>query len=192
MSEVLVTGGLGFVGGRLVRRLGAAYPGWSIDAPDRAPTGDSFGLDVTDAAAVDAWIAERRPRVVAHLAAIAAVTASVKDPREAWRVNLNGTLNVVMALQAHAPAARLLFVSSAEVYGLSLATGQPVDETALLQPLNPYAASKAAADMLVRQASAAGLDTIVVRPFNHTGPGQSEAFVASSFAGQIEIGRAHV
>jgi GDP-4-dehydro-6-deoxy-D-mannose reductase len=78
-----------------------------------------------------------------------------------------------------------MFVSSAEVYGQSLKSTTPVDETALLQPMNPYAASKAAADILVRQAAAAGLSATVVRPFNHTGEGQSEAFVVPSFAGQI-------
>lgn len=183
--DVLVTGGLGFVGGRLARRLSEDRPEWTVDAPDRFGRDGRAGLDVTDVAAVDAWMSERPPRMVVHLAAIAAVTASVKEPREAWRVNLEGTLNVVMSLQAHAPGARLLFVSSAEVYGLSLDGGAPVNETALLQPVNPYAASKAAADILVRQAAAAGLATTVARPFNHTGAGQSEAFVAASFAGQI-------
>lgn len=113
------------------------------------------------------------------------MTASVKDPRLAWRVNLDGTLNVVLAMQAHTPGAHLLFVSSAEVYGDSLNGAAPVDETSLLQPVNPYAASKAAADILVRQAASAGLSATVARPFNHTGPGQSDAFVVPNFAGQI-------
>ncbi len=94
-------------------------------------------------------------------------------------------MNVVLALQEHAPDAHLLFVSSAEVYGSSLNLGHAVDEAALLQPVNPYAASKASADILVRQASAAGLSATVMRAFNHTGRGQNEAFVVPSFAGQI-------
>jgi len=78
-----------------------------------------------------------------------------------------------------------VFISSAEVYGASFLNAASLDERALLQPVNPYAASKAAADLLVRQAAADGLAATVMRPFNHTGPGQDEAFVAPSFAGQI-------
>jgi GDP-4-dehydro-6-deoxy-D-mannose reductase len=183
---VLITGAGGFVGRKLVAALAARHPDWIIDAPCGA-FGDPEAhiIDVTDETRVTAWIAERRPDVVVHLAAVAAVTASVKDPRLAWRVNLDGTLNLVLAMQAHSPNAHLLFVSSAEVYGQSLKSATQVDETALLQPVNPYAASKAAADILVRQAAASGLSATVVRPFNHTGQGQSEAFVVPSFAAQI-------
>lgn len=181
--RVLITGAGGFVGRHLVAALREQQPDWTLDLPEGP--GAAGGLDVADAKAVSQWIAQRRPDIVVHLAAVAAVTAAVKDPRLAWRVNLDGTLNVVLAMQAHAPEAHLLFVSSAEVYGESLKAGAPVDETSLLQPVNPYAASKAAADILVRQASAAGLSATVARPFNHTGPGQSDAFVAPSFARQI-------
>jgi GDP-4-dehydro-6-deoxy-D-mannose reductase len=94
-------------------------------------------------------------------------------------------LNLVLAMQEHAPQAHLLYVSSAEVYGASLKSGAPATEQTLLQPMNPYAASKAAADILVLQAAANGLSATVMRPFNHTGAGQSESFVAPSFAAQI-------
>lgn len=187
--SVLVTGGQGFVGTRLTAALAERHDDWLIETPS-GPHSPSAGadrpkLDITDTEAVTAWIRERRPDVVVHLAAVSAVTASVRDPRLAWRVNLQGTLNLVLALQAHAPGCHLLYVSSAEVYGASFNNARTVDETAVLQPLNPYAASKAAADILVRQAAAAGLSTTVMRPFNHTGAGQSEAFVGPSFAGQI-------
>jgi GDP-4-dehydro-6-deoxy-D-mannose reductase len=180
---VLITGAGGFVGGHLAKVLRERRPGWVLDMPP-AP-GAPGGLDVTDAEAVSQCIVSRRPDMVVHLAAVAAVTASVKDPRLAWRVNLDGTLNVVLAMQAHTPQAHLLFVSSAEVYGRSLNAEAPVDETCLLQPVNPYAASKAAADVLVRQAAAVGLSATIARPFNHTGPMQSDAFVVPNFAGQI-------
>ena len=178
--KVLITGAGGFVGGHLTAALRTSHPGWVLDAP-----GGSAGVDVTDPQAVEHWIRSARPDIVVHLAAVAAVTASVKDPRLAWRVNLDGVLNVVLAMQQHAPDAHLLFVSSAEVYGQSLETGLPVDESALLQPVNPYAASKAAADILVRQAAAGGLSATIARPFNHTGAGQSDAFAAPNFAAQI-------
>jgi GDP-4-dehydro-6-deoxy-D-mannose reductase len=181
--RVLITGAGGFVGRHLAAILRERRPDWRLDLPEGP--GAAGGLDVTDAEAVSQWIERQRPDIVVHLAAVAAVTASVKDPRLAWRVNLDGTLNVVLAMQAQAPSAHLLFVSSAEVYGDSLNTAQPVNENALLHPVNPYAASKAAADILVRQSAATGLSATVVRPFNHTGPGQSEAFVAPNFASQI-------
>lgn len=181
--RVLITGAHGFVGRHLAAALRERRPDWRLDLPEGP--GGAEGLDVTDDEAVSRRIERLCPDIVVHLAAVAAVTASVKDPRLAWRVNLDGTLNLVLAMQAHAPAAHLLFVSSAEVYGDSLRSETPVDEAGLLQPVNPYAASKAAADILVRQATAAGLSATVARPFNHTGPGQSNAFVAPNFARQI-------
>lgn len=187
--RVLITGASGFVGRRLTAALGVRRPQWVLDGPAAEGPG---AMDVTDPVAVDAWIREGRPDILVHMAAVAAVTASHEDPRQAWRVNLDGTLNVVLALQQYAPGAHLLFVSSAEVYGESLNSGQAVDEQALLKPVNPYAASKAAADILVRQAAAMGLDATVMRPFNHTGVGQGTAFVIPNFADQIariEAGR---
>jgi GDP-4-dehydro-6-deoxy-D-mannose reductase len=86
----------------------------------------------------------------------------------------------------------MLFVSSAEVYGASFRAGRPLDETAPLSPMNLYAATKAAAEMALVALIPRGLDLVRLRPFNHTGPGQSEAFVIPAFAGQIariEAGR---
>ncbi len=184
-TRALITGAQGFVGARLVARMARVFPDWRLDTPAKDATDGVPGLDITDTGAVDAWVAERRPDVVVHLAAVAAVAASTRDPRQAFDVNFGGLLNLTLALQAHAPDAHVLFVSSAEVYGASLRAERPVDETALLQPLNAYAVSKAAADMLVRQAGMAGQPVTVARPFNHTGAGQTEAFVVPSFAGQI-------
>ncbi|MGZ3274235.1 MAG: GDP-mannose 4,6-dehydratase [Caulobacteraceae bacterium] len=182
-ARVLVTGADGFVGRRLTAAMAERRPNWIVTAAG-GPQGPG-GLDVVDPDAVTAMVERARPDVVVHLAAVAAVTDSVRDPRHTWRVNMDGVLNLVLALQARAPDAHLLFVSSAEVYGESLNTAAAVDEQALLQPVNPYAASKAAADILVRQSAACGLSATVARPFNHIGPGQSEAFVAPNFAAQV-------
>jgi len=182
--RLLLTGGQGFVGRYLASAIAARRPDWVVDVP-KAPTADGLGLDIADADAVAAYVKAARPDIVVHLAAIAAVTTSVKAPRLAWDVNLGGTLNLVLAMREHAPDAHLLYVSSAEVYGASLKSGAPATEQTLLQPMNPYAASKAAADILVRQAAAEGLSATVMRPFNHTGAGQSESFVTPSFAAQI-------
>jgi len=183
-SRLLMTGGHGFVGRYLTSAVAHNRPDWVIDIPP-LPTADGVGLDVADADAVSAYVKAAQPEIVVHLAAVSTVTTSVEDPRLAWDINFGGTLNLVLALQKHAPKAHLLYVSSAEVYGASLNSGAPATEQALLQPMNPYAASKAAADILVRQAAVNGLSATIMRPFNHTGAGQSESFVAPSFAAQI-------
>ena len=180
--KVLVTGGAGFVGSRFIATLERTCPEWVIDAPSSAKGED---LDITDAAATAAWIKRHRPAAIIHLAAVAAIKDSVNDPRHTWNVNVGGTQNIVMAMQDHAPNAHLVYVSSAEVYGQSFLPGTPVTEAALLQPVNPYAASKAAADILVRQAAVDGLFATIMRPFNHTGAGQTERFAVPSFAFQI-------
>jgi GDP-4-dehydro-6-deoxy-D-mannose reductase len=188
-GPILITGATGFVGRYLAAALAARFPERDLILADRAPArmpeGEVVALDVTDPSMVDEIVRTRQPAAVAHLAAVAAVTSSFADPRDTWRVNMFGTLNVVLAIQAHAPTCRLLFVSSAEVYGRSTFSGAPVTESALLLPANPYAATKAAADIMVQEACGRGLHATVIRPFNHTGPGQTEAFAIPAFCAQI-------
>ena len=83
------------------------------------------------------------------------------------------------------PGCRIVFSSSSEVYGASFKAGVPLDELAALQPANPYASSKAAADLMLGQMALQGLKVARLRPFNHTGPGQTEHFAIPSFAAQI-------
>ena len=135
---------------------------------------------------MQAGVEAARPDAVVHLAAVAAPAQARRDPDEAWRVNLGGTLNVARAILEAAPACTLLFASSADAYGASFRDGRALDETAALAPLNTYGATKAAADLaLGALAAEAGLRCVRVRPFNHTGPGQSEAFVVPAFARQV-------
>lgn len=185
VARLLVTGASGFVGRRLVAAAQARWPQAKVAA--LAGPGEPGGADVTDAAALRAAVAQARPTHVAHLAAIAAVTDAQAAPQAAFAVNLGGALNLVEALRTEAPEARLLHVSSAEVYGRSLreAAGRAVDESALLQPTNVYAASKAASDLLAQAAAAQGMSVVIARPFNHVGAGQAESFAAPAFAAQI-------
>jgi GDP-4-dehydro-6-deoxy-D-mannose reductase len=90
-------------------------------------------------------------------------------------------------LLALAPSCQLIFASSAEIYGASFRSGSPLDETALLAPMNTYAASKAAADLALGAMVEQGLRVVRLRLFNHTGPGQAETFVAPAFARQIAL-----
>ncbi len=175
-SRILITGASGFVASHLVPALRAAFPGAALTL---CGAGD---LDVTDAGAVRALVARVRPEACVHLAAISAIGAARQDPALAWRVNLLGTLALAEALRAQ--DALLVYPSSAEIYGASFRAGRPLDETAAPAPQNTYAATKAAADLALGAMAADGLRVVRLRPFNHTGPGQTEAFVVPAFAAQ--------
>lgn len=190
--RILVTGAGGFVGRHVAEALARRLaPGSTVLAglrnAEAAPAGTApVSLDITDAAACRAVLREARPDAVVHLAAIAAVQEARADPGRCWRVNLDGTRHLAEAVLAEVPEARFLFVSSSEVYGGTFKRGTaPLDEDAVLDPTNPYAASKAAADLLVGQMARDGLRAVRLRPFNHTGPGQSDAFVVPAFAAQV-------
>ncbi|HTW27613.1 MAG TPA: GDP-mannose 4,6-dehydratase [Acetobacteraceae bacterium] len=174
--SILLTGAGGFVGRHLQRALAEAFPEAALHAAE---------FDVTDAAAVAAAVRKTRPEACVHLAAVSAIGAARADPDHAWRVNLHGTLHLARALLGEARECRLVFASSAEIYGESFRAGRMLDEQAVPAPLNTYAATKAAADLALGAMAAEGLRVIRIRPFNHTGPGQSESFVVAAFARQI-------
>lgn len=144
------------------------------------------GVDVTDALAVRDAIGDAAPDAVYHLAAQSSVHSSWDDPATTFRVNALGTLHVLDAVRRNAAAARVLVVSSVEVYGVVAPAELPLPETAPFRPATPYAASKAAAEMAAVQAQLGwGLDVIRARPFTHTGPGQAPRFFVASMAQQI-------
>ena len=191
MTRVLVTGALGFVGPYLVEALRRSYENnieiiaTAKKAGQHAMLSPVRAIDVTDRTAVEDAIVGSNPTHVMHLAGIAAPTAVNADPDEAWRVHLQGTLNLARVILKRAPDCWLINVGSALVYGESAKAGRALDENALLAPLDEYSASKAAADLALGPLIRSGLKCIRLRPFNHTGPGQSEAFVAPAFAVQI-------
>jgi GDP-4-dehydro-6-deoxy-D-mannose reductase len=174
--RALVTGAGGFVGRHLVPRLRA--DGHEVVATD-------LDLDVTDAAAVAARVAELRPDAIVHLAALSSVAASWREPELTYRVNYLGSRSVLRATAAAAPAARVLWIGSADVYGSTAPGSPPFTEASPLWPRSPYARSKAAADLLGATYAERGLDVVRVRSFNHAGPGQSPDFVLASFAKQV-------
>jgi GDP-4-dehydro-6-deoxy-D-mannose reductase len=191
MQRILVTGASGFVGRHLLGVLRSAFPSARLLAATRSGSVPNWDEGVTlDLTAQDSCVRAlrtSRPDAVVHLAAMAAVGASFREPMAAWRTNLLGTVALGEAVIAEAPEALFLLASSAEVYGLSFLDERPLAEDAQLRPANPYAASKAAADLAVSEMSLRGLQAIRLRPFNHTGAGQSENFVVSAFARQVAL-----
>jgi len=188
--RALVTGGAGFVGRRLCAQLRGI--GWEVACADRGEDCD-HAFNIVEPGQVDALLEAAGPLThVFHLAAMTFVPDSIRHPAAAFDVNLNGTVNLLHALHAHGSEARVLFVSSGEVYGPPKYL--PQDEDHPLEPANPYAISKCAADHYCRYyAKSTGMPIIVARPYNHTGPGQSPSFVLPSFARQaaaIEAGQA--
>ena len=174
--RILVTGASGFVGRHLLAALARSYEG-AILATEP--------FDVCDEEAARTAVRDAAPDSCVHLAGITAVGQAREKPDRAWQVNLHGTLNLARAVLAHAPDCRFLLISSAEAYGASFRTGGKLDETAPLAPMNTYAATKAAADLAIGAMVTEGLQAIRLRPFNHTGPGQTDAFVVPAFARQL-------
>jgi GDP-4-dehydro-6-deoxy-D-mannose reductase len=162
--RALVTGAGGFVGGHLRAELGDAF----------AP----FEGDVLDAGTLREAV--RGTDAVVHLAAESSVAASWQDVFGAWRVNVDGTVNVLTAVAAESPGARVLFASTCEVYGNAARIPTPEDER--LAPVSPYGASKAAAELAC---AASGLDVVVARAANHEGPGRDDRFAVGSWTRQI-------
>jgi len=184
-QSILITGAAGFVGGHLTAELRREFPQATLTLTSRHATPGFIPMDVTDPGAVAEIVRKTAPDVIIHLAAVAALAEARRDPDYAWQVNLHGTLAVARAIEQHAAGCTLLFVSSADIYGLSFQSGVPLDETTLPRPANIYAATKAAADVALGALAAEGSRVFRLRAFNHTGPGQTADFVVPAFARQI-------
>ena len=129
---------------------------------------------------------EQQPDWIIHLAAQSHVQDSWADPVRTLQVNVCGTANLLKALTDIGFQGRLLYVSSADVYGSVPESALPVSEETVPAPRSPYASSKLAAETLCRQwARSRPLDVVIARPFNHTGPGQRPDFALPGFARDI-------
>jgi GDP-4-dehydro-6-deoxy-D-mannose reductase len=212
--RILVTGASGFVGGYLIEAL-LRQPGVEITGVSRraalSPQWDAVAghvrlraCDLCDSTGLEALLREVQPQQIYHLAGYASPGQSFKEPDAAWEGNLTATQRLYDAVERWGGQPRILFVGSGLIYGdserliacstvsaCSTSTGSNGSNSVLteetpLRPNSPYAASKAAADLLSYQVSCApGLAVIRARPFNHIGPGQSPQYAAANFARQI-------
>jgi GDP-4-dehydro-6-deoxy-D-mannose reductase len=204
--RALVTGVNGFVGGHLVDQLhehGDVVVGLSLHTtwpPGRETLAQSVRLEPCDLATVGLealtdLVGRKKPEAIYHLAAQSNPQASLADPQGTWSANLLGTLNLLEAVKAAklTPLPRIVLVGTGVSYGNPAPEFLPVTEACPVRPNNPYAASKAAVDLLgVQNFLTDGLPVLMARPFNHSGPGQADLYALSSFAKQvaeIEAGR---
>ena len=187
--RALVTGASGFVGRYLVAALRREGSDALACSGPHEP-GDRVPLDLTDAASLRAALDLARPDVVFHLAAQTFVPQSFAAPVETYEINAVGTARLMQAVRDYARESgtmpRVLFTSSAEVYGQRDGADFPLRETLDPRPATPYAASKAAAEAIaLAEGRAFGMDVVVARAFNHIGPGQSRRFVVPSLVAQL-------
>jgi GDP-4-dehydro-6-deoxy-D-mannose reductase len=191
--RALITGAAGFVGGHLAETI-LAQPGWEVwgsliaetDRPLVVPGVQAITADLREPEQARVLVEAAQPDAVFHLAAQAYVPQAWADPWGTYHTNIRGQLNLLEALDRAKLSARVIVVSSNEVYGLVQPEDLPLRENSPLRPNNPYAVSKLAQDFMgLEYFLDRKMPVIRVRPFNHIGPRQNERFVAPSFAKQI-------
>ncbi|MEK7173357.1 MAG: NAD-dependent epimerase/dehydratase family protein [Patescibacteria group bacterium] len=174
MTKIIVTGGAGFIGSHLVNRL--IEDGFAVEVVDNLSHGKKENVnsrarlhvaDIRDSANLNHVF--KGAKYVFHLAALARVQPSIIDPKSTHDVNINGTLNVLLAAKA-AKVKRVIYSTSSSAYGNQKKL--PIREDAELRPLSPYALQKYIGELYCRLFSDIyGLETVSLRYFNVYGPG---------------------
>lgn len=191
--RALVTGAAGFVGRHLTAQLlsqgheviGLVHP--SDGGPGSlGPRVEVFALDILDESALGAAVRECGPDALFHLAAFSNPEGSWKEARRTLETNIIGAHNLLSAAKETGRKPKVLLVGSAQQYGDVPAEAQPISEEREQKPLTPYAVSKTSQELLGRRSVwSQEIPVYVTRSFNHTGPGQSDGYVSSSFARQV-------
>jgi len=193
---ILITGAAGFAGSHVVEALGGSEDvvGWTHHAPppqEIARLARWQRVDLLNPSEVREAIARLKPSAVIHCAGAPNVAHSWRDTVTPLSANVLATHHLFDALSRTGTACRVVVTGSGTVYAASTAA---LTEESPIAPSNPYAVSKLVQEQLAfRAAREDGIDVIVTRSFNHTGPRQSAAFAAPNMARQIaliEAGRA--
>jgi GDP-4-dehydro-6-deoxy-D-mannose reductase len=189
--RAFITGVSGFAGRHLAELL--VSEGWSVAGTVRhrsadLPTVAEHRLEIDDATGIRAVLAEFQPDVVYHLAAVVD-TVTTPDVLALYRTNVIGTAAVLEAIGSVGSVRRVLVASSAFAYGRTPPDLQPVQETAALEPLTAYGASKVATEAIALQwRRLTGVDVVITRAFQHTGPGHVGSYALADWAGQLASG----
>lgn len=180
-ARVLVTGATGFIGSHLVRRLSSdgvevhaltsavssVYPVRLVDIRDRIALHEA---SVADRGAMSSLVEEVCPTHVFHLGAYTHVGKSWQRMDECIQVNVQGTVNLLQALEGSGYS-RFVNMGTSEIYG---DISCPFSEDKAVRPVSPYAASKHAAESFCRlMFQGQGFPIVMLRPFNAFGPGQT-------------------
>lgn len=186
MKTVLIFGAGGFVGPYLAQEFidsGYTVYGSDIIRGDRLQQEvDFYQVDLLNAIAVRDLILKLCPDIIINLAAVSSVGQSWKIPQQTIEVNIVGTLNILEAVKDMERMSKILLIGSSEEYDIS---EKPISETAILRANNPYGISKVAQERFATIYKVQyGMQIYHVRPFNHTGVGQKDSFVLSSFCKQ--------
>jgi len=194
-KAALITGVSGFVGSHLAEHLLSknfdvyGTIRWRSRLDNILHIKDRLKLveaDMRDAHSVSRLIKETSPDYIFHLAAQSFVPTSWHAPQETMTTNIIGTINLLEALRSAGTDSRIQLAGSSEEYGLVYPEEVPIKETNPLRPMSPYGVSKVAEDMLGFQYHKTyGMNIVVTRAFNHSGPRRGEVFVTSNFAKQI-------
>lgn len=190
MSKGLVIGAAGFVGSYLIEEMySCGMEAYATKLPhERLEHAHAlvYNLDILDKEAIVALLLEIRPDYIFHLAAQSSVGLSWKNPGLTVDVNIKGSINVMDAVRELYYKPRVLLIGSGEEYGHIRPGETPIREDNLLRPGNIYAATKACQNMIGSiYAQAYDMQLMMVRSFNHIGPGQAPMFVVSDFCKQV-------
>jgi len=184
-KRVLITGGNGYLGSFLKKELLKYTTDIYILSNSGVATERDFIVDITDAKALQEIISSIQPDVVYHLAALIDRNRDFSIYPEMYRVNVEGTSNLINALQL-TQCQHIIFTSSSEVYGNN---SSPFHENLLPKPVSPYSLSKAMAELLLQtRLNNTKLNYTIARIFNFYGPGMSENFFINEMVNTLKKG----
>lgn len=187
-ETIVITGGAGFVGAYLGEELRQHEPThqlvmWDKVVADVPPGVPSAIVDITDPDTYRESLREHQPTWIVHLAGVAPVNESFRNPELTHQVNTVATRQLLLTARQVSPGSHFLVASSSDIYGQGSAT--PLSELSLdqAQPQSPYAQSKWEMERIIE--AEFNSHVIRVRPFPHIGPRQRTGFVTADFASQI-------